>query len=322
MPTLTPPRSRDWYSPTNLSIMFDDFNNNFGGYSTPVIQTATCDHDVRFQDPDRKDELGSTTAKPKTNEGKTKANAPLHFSNLNAEQAEELREQFEKCLWVRETENDALMRVKKEQCGTSLSTLKPINAQLTPAGSGTGSALRLLMHEAVNEEKSQLEQEVLKWRQQLEEMQKVLEEKEQRVDELNYELQATKHNYQTLLDEWAVQRPRLQVIRLYEEFTHLYVTGIESQPGLYGDDWKFRCVFTYGGEKFLTGPTDSLSFTLATHSEKVENDESQRMMHYEPVQLDEMTTRSLGHLDRPFFFERDQLPLFLGSIYNTLEEAS
>ncbi|KAJ3762691.1 hypothetical protein EV360DRAFT_35188 [Lentinula raphanica] len=282
---------------------------------------------------------------------------------------EELIGQLEKIMRVRETEAEALMKAQKQQSEAEIEALKRLNTELTTnlakieplMRSGKTSVLHLLTREAADEEKRKIENEVLVWRQRLEEAQEIIKEMEQSIKdktqrdsrqakstekELIFELEIEKKNYMTLKAKTphAPARPQstvvgldgpsdVQLVRLYEDTTNLLVTRLKPQPSEYLnlDDWAATCIFTYTTSN--DARKHNLNFVLTCRWEKIdsENDapvrsknELQEMMYYEPMELDkesEEFVNRLQHMGTAFSFTRDQLALFLRTLYNTLDEA-
>ncbi|KAF5389827.1 hypothetical protein D9757_003581 [Collybiopsis confluens] len=273
----------------------------------------------------------------------------------NHEQSEQrckdLIKQLDEIMKVRETEAEALLRAQKQQYEAQIAALERVNKELTsqlarsaslPA-SGTSF---LLTREAADEEKRQLEQEALQWQQQFNEVQESLKEKEQREKELEFELDAQRKSYQALKSkqQGSARQPRgeilgsdhpknLQLVRLYEDCTNLLLVGLKAQPGQYLDleEWIVQCIFTYVSDNDSV-QTKSLNFTLSCRWEKRIEDSDlpirskndlQEMMYYEPLALDkepEAYVTSLNTMATSFSFTRDQLALFLRTLYNTFDE--
>ncbi|KIK59539.1 hypothetical protein GYMLUDRAFT_261962 [Collybiopsis luxurians FD-317 M1] len=263
----------------------------------------------------------------------------------------DLIKQLDEIMRVRETEAEALLRAQKEQYEAKIAALERVNKELTSQlakstslpSSGTSF---LLTREAADEEKRLFEQEALQWQQQLNEAQEIIREKEQREKELKFELEAERKNYQSLKSkqQGSARQPRgeilgndnpknVQVVRFYEDFTNLLLVGLKAHPGQYLDleEWVLQCVFTYISENDPE-VTKSLNFTLSCRWEKrVEDDDSpvrsksdlQEMMYYEPLELDKEAAdfvNSLGTMATSFSFTRDQLALFLRTLYHTFDE--
>ncbi|KAJ3770765.1 hypothetical protein FB446DRAFT_742956 [Lentinula raphanica] len=283
------------------------------------------------------------------------------FREEMEKRCEELTGQLEKIMRVRETEAEALMKAQKQQSEAEIEALKRLNTELTTnlakieplMRSGKTSVLHLLTREAADEEKRKIENEVLVWRQRLEEAQEIIKEMEQsikdktqREKELIFELEIEKKNYMTLKAKTphAPARPQstvvgldgpsdVQLVRLYEDTTNLLVTRLKPQPSEYLnlDDWAATCIFTYTSSN--DARKHNLNFVLTCRWEKIdsENDapvmsknELQEMMYYEPMELDkesEEFVNRLQHMGTAFSFTRDQLALFLRTLYNTLDEA-
>ncbi|KAJ3999191.1 hypothetical protein F5050DRAFT_1739379 [Lentinula boryana] len=277
------------------------------------------------------------------------------------QRCEDLTMQLEKIMRVRETEAEALMLAQKQQFEAEIAALERVNKELTTnlakieplMRSGKTSVLQLLTREAADEENRKIENEVSVWRQRYEEAQEVMKEKDQllkeraqREKELIFELEVEKKNFLTFKaktqngsarpksDMLGSDKPQtLQLVRLYEDSTNLLIVGLKPQRSEYLnlDDWTATCVFTYISSN--NASKHSLNFILACRWERTdpENDapvrnknELHEMMYYEPVGLDkepEQFIERLQHMGTAFSFTRDQLALFLRTLYNTLDEA-
>ncbi|KAJ3744935.1 hypothetical protein DFH05DRAFT_1459861 [Lentinula detonsa] len=277
------------------------------------------------------------------------------------QRCEDLTMQLEKIMRVRETEAEALMLAQKQQFEAEIAALERVNKELTTnlakieplMRSGKTSVLQLLTREAADEENRKIENEVSVWRQRYEEAQEVMKERDQllkeraqREKELIFELEVEKKNFLTFKaktqngsarpksDMLGSDKPQtLQLVRLYEDSTNLLIVGLKPQRSEYLnlDDWTATCVFTYISSN--NASKHSLNFMLTCRWERIdtENDapvrnknELHEMMYYEPVELDrepEEFIQRLQHMGTAFSFTRDQLALFLRTLYNTLDEA-
>ncbi|KAJ4487706.1 hypothetical protein J3R30DRAFT_3695297 [Lentinula aciculospora] len=247
----------------------------------------------------------------------------------------------------------ALERVNKELT-TNLAKVEPLMR------SSKTSVLHLLTREAADEENRKFENEVLVWRQQFEEAQDTIKERDQTIKEkdqllkesaqqkkeLLYELEVENKNFlalKTKTQQGSVrpqgdvlgpdQPQNLQLVRLYEDSTNLLIMGLKPQRSQYLnlDDWTATCVFTYMSSNDAS--RHSLNFTLICRWERLnpEDDttvknkgELHEMMYYEPLELDkepEEFIERLQHMGTAFSFTRDQLALFMRTLYNTLDEA-
>ncbi|KAF9077123.1 hypothetical protein BDP27DRAFT_598048 [Rhodocollybia butyracea] len=257
---------------------------------------------------------------------------------------------------VRETEAEALMNAQKEQYEARITALEKVNTELTSALAkiqplaGFGKSSIVLTRDAADEEKRQIEQEAMKWRDKYEEARGQMKEKEQTEKELKYELELERKNGQALKvkQQSSAPRPRggggellgsdhpptLQTIRFYEDFTNLLIVRMKPQLSSFLDlqDWTMGCIFTYIPENDEEKRW-SLNFNLTCSWEKRDPDDSapvtstsdlHEMMYYEPLELDkespEIVAR-LGIISSGFSFTRDQVALFLRTLYNTFEEA-
>ncbi|KAJ3866238.1 hypothetical protein EV359DRAFT_62514 [Lentinula novae-zelandiae] len=256
---------------------------------------------------------------------------------------EDLTKQLEKIMRVRETEAEALMLAQKEQFEAEIAALERVNKELTTnlakveplMRSGRTSVLHLLTREAADEENRKIENEVLAWRQQFEEAQEIIKERDQLIKEKKevvFELEVEKKNflaYKAKTQHGSVRpqgdvlgsdKPQnLQLVRLYEDSTNLLIVGLKPQRSqhLNFDDWTATC----------------LNFMLICRWERTDLEDDtpvksknqlHEMMYYEPLELDkesEEFIERLQHMGTAFSFTRDQLALFLRTLYNTLDEA-
>ncbi|KAH7873628.1 uncharacterized protein C8R40DRAFT_1112879 [Lentinula edodes] len=277
------------------------------------------------------------------------------------QRCEDLTKQLEKIMRVRETEAEALMLAQKEQFEAEIAALERVNKELTTnlakveplMRSGKTSVLHLLTREAADEENRKIENEVLAWRQQFEEAQEIIKEKDQlikesaqREKEVVFELEVEKKNflaYKAKTQHGSVRpqgdvlgsdKPQnLQLVRLYEDSTNLLIVGLKPQRSQYlnFDDWTATCVFTYVSSH--DAKRHSLNFMLICRWERIDLEDDtpvksknqlHEMMYYEPLELDkesEEFIERLQHMGTAFSFTRDQLALFLRTLYNTLDEA-
>ncbi|KAJ3891951.1 hypothetical protein GG344DRAFT_46253 [Lentinula edodes] len=296
------------------------------------------------------------------------------------QRCEDLTKQLEKIMRVRETEAEALMLAQKEQFEAEIAALERVNKELTTnlakveplMRSGKTSVLHLLTREAADEENRKIENEVLAWRQQFEEAQELIKEKDQLIKEsaqrgelilFNYklnidlvnlekevvfELEVEKKNflaYKAKTQHGSVRpqgdvlgsdKPQnLQLVRLYEDSTNLLIVGLKPQRSQYlnFDDWTATCVFTYVSSHDAKRHSRCLNFMLICRWERIDLEDDtpvksknqlHEMMYYEPLELDkesEEFIERLQHMGTAFSFTRDQLALFLRTLYNTLDEA-
>ncbi|KAJ4475864.1 hypothetical protein C8R41DRAFT_544556 [Lentinula lateritia] len=277
------------------------------------------------------------------------------------QRCEDLTKQLEKIMRVRETEAEALMLAQKEQFEAEIAALERVNKELTTnlakveplMRSGKTSVLHLLTREAADEENRKIENEVLAWRQQFEEAQEIIKERDQlikesaqREKEVLFELEVEKKNflaYKAKTQHGSVRpqgdvlgsdKPQnLQLVRLYEDSTNLLIVGLKPQRSqhLNFDDWTATCVFTYVSSH--DAERHSLNFMLICRWERTDLEDDtpvksknqlHEMMYYEPLELDkesEEFIERLQHMGTAFSFTRDQLALFLRTLYNTLDEA-
>jgi hypothetical protein len=138
-----------------------------------------------------------------------------------------------------------------------------------------------------------------------------------------------------------------EVIRFYEDLTNLLITNVKPQlSNSEESEWVLSCIFTYVDAedpstdirkskltrwKFHDVNTHvyllpGLNFTLRTCDEPAdESDEHVKSVHYIPLELDKEPmdyVENLSFLGSPFTFPRDQLPLFLRTVYTNMGDAT
>ncbi|KAF8912052.1 hypothetical protein CPB84DRAFT_1841757 [Gymnopilus junonius] len=121
------------------------------------------------------------------------------------------------------------------------------------------------------------------------------------------------------------------IISFYEDLTNVIVPNMKSHPGKYPDtdDWVLNCCYTHRDvvNKRASRDVKSLSFNLRLcydlkpgAEEPVTNkDQLAQSVHYIPLDLDKESPefrKSLGFLGDNFTFERDQLSLFVRTLYD------
>ncbi|KAG6889815.1 hypothetical protein C0995_014292 [Termitomyces sp. Mi166 len=132
----------------------------------------------------------------------------------------------------------------------------------------------------------------------------------------------------------------VEVVRFYEDVTNLLITRMKAIPGRYLglDEWVLTCIYTFFDDQ-LDDPQSvvpqSLNFTLrlchepdpskGQPSEPITlKGQLMPMVHFMPQNLDrepEEFVDKLDFLKEPFSFGRQQLPLFLRTLYQRMHDA-
>lgn len=221
---------------------------------------------------------------------------------------------------------------------------------------GKTSILNLITREAADQEQRTMEKELARWKDVAEEKEKRIVEKDQRIaeleqreKELSYELNAEIERSKALAAKSSRNPPSVprgrpggaddpkhtEVIRFYEDLTNLLVCNMKLQKGKHFslDEWILSCVYTYTDtDDDAPSTTKSLTFTLrcchqpADPSHHVESKEQLiPSVNYIPLELDKEPpdyVEKLGFLGTPFTFGREQLPLFLRTLYTSIRDAT
>ncbi|KAJ3933448.1 MAG: hypothetical protein NXY57DRAFT_1066609 [Lentinula lateritia] len=291
------------------------------------------------------------------------------------QRCEDLTKQLEKIMRVRETEAEALMLAQKEQFEAEIAgnikfskfravslmvilTLERVDKEFTTdlakveplTRSGKTSVLHLLTREATDVENQKIENEVLAWRQQFEEAQEIIKERDQLIKEKKevlFELKIEKKNFLAYKaktqhgsvhpqgDVFGSDKPQnLQLMRLYEDSTNLLIMGLKPNAhstsiSMTGPRLVYLLAFLATMRKDIVG----LKFMLICRWERTDLEDDtpvksknnlHEMMYYEPLELDkefEEFIERLQHMGTAFSFTRDQLALFLRTLYSTVDEA-
>ncbi|EKM82482.1 hypothetical protein AGABI1DRAFT_52654, partial [Agaricus bisporus var. burnettii JB137-S8] len=255
-----------------------------------------------------------------------------------------LQEQYEAKIRAAEEVNKALTE--------QLTTKQPL------AGSGKSSILHLITRQDAEEERQGLEKENVGLKSRLEDALKESSAKDQVINELRntgrrpnlhcilssekqlgLELKAEIERASTLSKQASRQPqhtprsgnsaedPKLaEAIKLYEDLTNIIILNIRSQPSpdpKKKEEWHFSCFYTHTDESDSVAPsTQSLSFLLRSY----ENDSDGKItdwVQYTPTSLETLPpafVEKLTFLNTAFQFERNQMALFLRSLYTALED--
>ncbi|KAG5645055.1 hypothetical protein DXG03_007145 [Asterophora parasitica] len=221
--------------------------------------------------------------------------------------------------------------------------------------SGKTAVLNLLTREAADEELRAIQQEVARWKGAANEKQRVITQREERIaqlqqseKDLQIELAAEMERSKALAKATrppsvvrsgrpgGVEDPRhAEVLRFYEDVTNLLVPHMKTQPGAYFglEDWLLSCIYTFSDDDDSdSGIRKSLNFTLrlchepqdASGPPPTSKDQLIPTVHFTPLELDKEPpdfVEKLDFLKTPFSFGRDQLPLFLRTAYQRMNEA-
>ncbi|KAF8077736.1 hypothetical protein FPV67DRAFT_1647841 [Lyophyllum atratum] len=226
---------------------------------------------------------------------------------------------------------------------------------------GDVTVLNLLTREAADEEKRVVQKEVSRWRDLANEKQRAIEERDEKItqleqaeQQLRLELEAEIKRSTALANKpnrnppsvvrgagrpGGVEDPRhAEVLRFYEDLSNLLVPHMKSQPGKYLnlEDWILSCIYTFSDDDAsdqANTAKKSLNFTLKCCYETPEGhgsapithkDQLIPTVHFTPLELDKESAefvQKLEFLGSPFSFERNQLPLFLRTIYSRMGAA-
>ncbi|KJA27049.1 hypothetical protein HYPSUDRAFT_212722 [Hypholoma sublateritium FD-334 SS-4] len=221
--------------------------------------------------------------------------------------------------------------------------------------SGKTAVFELLTREEANKETEKLQNQLSTYREALHDREKQIKEKddtiatlEQEKKDLKLELQLEIERGKNLASKsqrqpTSVTRPAAgflsahqdpkhsQAIKFYEDLTNLIIPNIRMQPGRFLDipEWILNCCYTYNDVTDKEAGSKSLQFGIrlchdlkSGESEPVERIEQLvDSVHYTPKDLDKETAEfveSLGFLNDAFTFERNQLSLFLRTLYDNI----
>lgn len=218
-----------------------------------------------------------------------------------------------------------------------------------------GSLFNILTREEADKETHNLQQQVKSWKAEVENTNKLLKERDDEIvrlreseQYLKLELHQEIERGRSIANKVARAPPsasrgrnggllgsddpkHTEVIKVYEDLTNLLVPAIKMQAGKYLDldEWIFTCIYTYSDLHGPPNESKSLNFTLrfcddlmSGESEPVTSKKQLvSTVHYLPLQLDKESpefVQKLGFLNGAFTFERDQLSLFLRTLYDTM----
>ncbi|KZT09736.1 uncharacterized protein LAESUDRAFT_735379 [Laetiporus sulphureus 93-53] len=283
-----------------------------------------------------------------------------NVDSLNA-QVSKYEEQLEELFHIRETEAEQNLREQAEQYEAKIQTqealIKELTSQLTKTkalgASAKASVVQFLTREAADEEKLAVEREVERCRDIIKNRDQQLAEKDKRIQDL--EVQET-----ILRSDLAAEIERgnhlsknppppsarthtkppddpknALVIRLYEDMTNCLIVSAKVGKSAYFnlDEPVFSCVYTHRDpDSDVTAA--SVNFSLREIWEKPEGsdpdspvkskDDLVMRMKYQPYNLEnepEEFVKALKFLGHAFIFARDQLPIFLKSLTENVDNA-
>ncbi|KAG5654124.1 hypothetical protein H0H81_007176 [Sphagnurus paluster] len=258
----------------------------------------------------------------------------------------------ERLLKQLEAQYEAQLRAQErliEEMQTQLKMKEPLMR------SGNTAVLNLLTREAADAEMRNIQEDLARWKGVANERQRAIAERDVRIAELEqqeketrFELNAEIERSKTLMAK-ALTRPpsavrsgraggvddprHAEILKFYEDLTNLLVPTMKSHPGKYLglDEWSLSCVYTLPEDEDTPSPK-SLSFTLklswelpeGNHEERVTSkDQLVATAYYVPLGLENEPAEFVEQLDflkAPFSFGRDQLPLFLRTMYGKMNE--
>ncbi|KAJ6525665.1 hypothetical protein B0H19DRAFT_1198288 [Mycena capillaripes] len=267
----------------------------------------------------------------------------------------DLTKQLEESYRVRHTEPEELQRRQVEkyeeiirtkdlllkQQAEMLSHKEPLSRE------GKTSVLHMITREDADTEKRSAEEQVVYWKEQVDQRDRLLEEKEREIAELKqierdlqYEVKTERENSQKASrNAPPASRSRgpngvlgsedpkhSELVRFYEDVTNLLVTDIKIQEPKYFelDEWSLTCIYTYSDKEGSETSRRSLAFLLRfTYdpfdvSKPVTSQEDlDRAAQYTPLDIDKEGpefVEALQFLNTAFTFSRKQLPLFFSSL--------
>ncbi|KAJ7685392.1 hypothetical protein DFH06DRAFT_1313700 [Mycena polygramma] len=276
---------------------------------------------------------------------------------------QDLRKQLEESYRVRHTEPEELQQRQVEKYEEIIRTkdllLKQQEEMLSHkeplSREGKTSVLHLITREDADTEKRSAEEQVVYWKQQVDERDRLLEEKEQKIadlkqiqSDLQYEIKVERESSQK-----AARNPPValrgrgpngvlgsddpkhsELVRFYEDVTNLLVTDIKVQDPKYFDleEWALTCVYTYADKSGSESSRRSLGFLLRFTYDPIEvSDEPvqsaedlDRAAQYTPLNIENEEPEfreALQFLNTGFTFPRKQLPLFFNSLVQHMKTA-
>ncbi|KAJ7444872.1 hypothetical protein FB451DRAFT_72613 [Mycena latifolia] len=274
----------------------------------------------------------------------------------------DLTKQLQESYLVRHTEPEELLQRQVEKYEDIIRTkdllLKQqeemLNQKEPLSRDGKTSVLHMVTREQADAEKRSAEGQVAYWKGQVDERDRLLEEKDQQIVELKqresdlqYEIKTLRENSQKASrNPPAAVRGRgpnavlgsddpkhAELVRFYEDVTNLLVTDIKIQEPKYFslDEWTLTCIYTYTDKTGSDASKKSLGFLLRftydplDPAEPVKSVEDlDRAAQYTPLNLELETpdfTAALQFLNAGFAFPRTQLPLFFSSLVENMKAA-
>ncbi|KAF9484696.1 hypothetical protein BDN70DRAFT_945406 [Pholiota conissans] len=217
--------------------------------------------------------------------------------------------------------------------------------------SGKKAVFEILTRDEANKEMEKLNAQVKAYKEALLEQTQSLKDKDERIktleqenSDLKYELKAEIERSSSLLAKSQRQPmssgprshgaiigtdPKMtELIKFYEDLSNLIVPNIKVQPGRYlkTEESILSCCYTYRDVTNPAAASKSIYFSLRLCKDlrpgfpdpPTSSDQLTESVHYVPIDLDKEPPEfvaSLGFLGDTFTFERNQLSLFLRTLY-------
>ncbi|KAF8590050.1 hypothetical protein K439DRAFT_1382683 [Ramaria rubella] len=264
------------------------------------------------------------------------------------QQRDNLAKQLDELFRLRQTEPEKLLTEQKTQYEAQLKacddTIQELQASLSRVDalsqSGGTTSLHFLTRETAEEEKQDVQREVLKLKKSLQDKEYLIAEKDSKIRELDDLIQVLRADLKAEIENTKALGSRnvpssaskqnsksadpkiAMVIRLYEELTGILITSVKYEPGMYKEESAvYTCVQTTTNNK-------SLNFTLKFFQEIVEDTPSNSKEQvvdkviYTPQLLDQESEEFVAQLDflaGPFTFQKAQMNVFTKTLTSYLE---
>ncbi|KAJ7047024.1 hypothetical protein C8F04DRAFT_218000 [Mycena alexandri] len=274
----------------------------------------------------------------------------------------DLSKQLEESYRVRHTEPEKLLQQQKEkyedllrvkdllikQQEEMLSQKEPLSREAKT------SVLHMVTREHADAEKRSAEEQVTYWKEQADQRDKLLDEKDQEIvdlkqthNDLRYELKTEQEKSQKAArNPPSTSRARgpnallgsddpkhSELVRFYEDVTNLLVTDIKIQEPKYFnlDEWSLTCIYTYSDKSASEASKRSLAFLLRFTYDPFDSSadvesiaDLDKAAQYTPLNLELENPdfiEGLQFLNTGFTFPRTQLPIFFSSLVENMKAA-
>ncbi|KAF7338117.1 hypothetical protein MVEN_02036400 [Mycena venus] len=274
----------------------------------------------------------------------------------------DLSKQLEESYRVRQTEPEELLQRQVEKYEETIRTKELLLKQQAEmlsrkeplSSEGKTSVLHMVTREHADAEKRSAEEQVVYWKRQADDKDRLLDEKDRKIAELmqiqsdlQFEIKAERENSQKATrNPPSVLRGRgpngvlgsddpkhSELVRFYEDVTNLLVTDIKVQEPKYLnlEEWSLTCIYTYEDKTGSEASRRSLGFLLRFTYDPFDpttpvesEDDLDRAAQYTPLNLDKEEPEfidALQFLNTGFTFPRKQLPLFFNSLVTNMKAA-